>query len=102
MQVHLTPEQEARLVELGARDGRSPEQLVREALNRFLEADARLCRGGDERAGLARSRGRFDARRSRQADRPIAGLMEVRWSPEAADDLERIVVRVRQDSPQAA
>jgi len=28
--------------------------------------------------------------------------MEVRWSPEAADDLERIVVRVRQDSPQAA
>jgi plasmid stabilization system protein ParE len=28
--------------------------------------------------------------------------MEVRWSPEAADDLEQIVVRVRQDSPQAA
>jgi toxin ParE1/3/4 len=28
--------------------------------------------------------------------------MEVRWSPEAADDLERIVVRVRQDNPQAA
>jgi len=40
MQVHLTPEQEARLVELGARDGRSPEQLVREALDRFLDADA--------------------------------------------------------------
>jgi len=28
--------------------------------------------------------------------------MEVRWSPEAADDLERIVIRVRQDNPQAA
>lgn len=28
--------------------------------------------------------------------------MEVRWSPEAADDLEWIVVRVRQDRPQAA
>ena len=28
--------------------------------------------------------------------------MEVRWSPEAADDLERIVSRVRQDNPQAA
>jgi len=40
MQVHLTPEQQARLVELAARDGRSPEQLVREALDRFLDADA--------------------------------------------------------------
>jgi len=28
--------------------------------------------------------------------------MEVRWSSEAADDLERIVIRVRQDNPQAA
>jgi toxin ParE1/3/4 len=28
--------------------------------------------------------------------------MEVRWSPEAADDLERIVVRVRRDRPQTA
>jgi toxin ParE1/3/4 len=28
--------------------------------------------------------------------------MEVRWSPEAADDLERIVLRVLQDDPQAA
>ena len=28
--------------------------------------------------------------------------MEVRWSLEAADDLERIIVRLRQDNPQAA
>ena len=28
--------------------------------------------------------------------------MEVRWSPEAADDLERIVIRIRQDNPQTA
>src|SRR6266446_506252 len=26
--------------------------------------------------------------------------MEVRWSPEAADDLERIVIRVRKDFPE--
>jgi predicted transcriptional regulator len=39
MQVHLTPEQEARLVELAARDGRSPDQLVREALERLFKAD---------------------------------------------------------------
>jgi len=28
--------------------------------------------------------------------------MEVRWSPDAADDLERIVIRVRQENPPAA
>jgi toxin ParE1/3/4 len=28
--------------------------------------------------------------------------MEVRWSPEAADDLERIVRRIHDDNPQAA
>ena len=40
MQLHLTREQEARLVELAARDGRSPEQLLQEALDRFFAADA--------------------------------------------------------------
>jgi len=40
MQVQLTPEQEARLVELAARDGRSPDQLVQQALDRFFAADS--------------------------------------------------------------
>jgi predicted transcriptional regulator len=40
MQVYLKPEQEPRLSELAARDGRSPEQLVEEALDRFFEADS--------------------------------------------------------------
>jgi predicted transcriptional regulator len=40
MQVHLTPEQETRLVELAAREGRSPDQLLQEALDRFFEADS--------------------------------------------------------------
>ena len=40
MQLHLTPEQEARLVELAARDGRSPDQMLQDALDRFFEADA--------------------------------------------------------------
>jgi predicted transcriptional regulator len=40
MRVHLTPEQEARLAELAARDGRSLDQLLHEALDRFFEADA--------------------------------------------------------------
>lgn len=28
--------------------------------------------------------------------------MEIRWSPEAADDLERIVERIRRDDPRTA
>jgi predicted transcriptional regulator len=40
MIVHLTPEQETRLAELAARDGRSAEQLVQDALDQFFEADA--------------------------------------------------------------
>jgi plasmid stabilization system protein ParE len=28
--------------------------------------------------------------------------MEVRWSPEAADDLERIVRHIQRDSPEVA
>lgn len=40
MQMHLTPEQETRLVELAAREGRSPDQLLQEALDRFFEADS--------------------------------------------------------------
>ena len=38
--MHLTPEQEARLAELAARDGRTPDQLLQEALDRFFEADS--------------------------------------------------------------
>ena len=40
MQVQLTPDQETRLVELAARDGRSPDQLLQEALDRFFEAES--------------------------------------------------------------
>jgi predicted transcriptional regulator len=39
MQMRLTPELEARLVEFAARDGRTPDQLVEEALERFFAAD---------------------------------------------------------------
>jgi len=40
MQVQLTPDQETRLVELAARDGRSPDQLLQEALDRFFESES--------------------------------------------------------------
>jgi predicted transcriptional regulator len=43
MEIHLTPEQEARLAELAARDGRNAVELVQEAVSRFLGEEARLA-----------------------------------------------------------
>lgn len=40
MEVHLTPEQEARLAELAVRDGRSVDAIVREAILRYVEDEA--------------------------------------------------------------
>lgn len=40
MEVHLTPEQEARLTELAARHGRSVDEIVHEAILRYAEEDA--------------------------------------------------------------
>ena len=42
MQVQLTPEEEARLVELAAGDGRTAGDLVREAIRRYVEDDAKF------------------------------------------------------------
>jgi predicted transcriptional regulator len=42
MQVHLTPEQQARLAEFAAREGRSVDELVQEAIALYFEDDARF------------------------------------------------------------
>jgi predicted transcriptional regulator len=42
MQVQLTPEEEAQLVELAAGDGRTAGDLVREAIRRYVEDDAKF------------------------------------------------------------
>jgi predicted transcriptional regulator len=42
MQVQLTPEDEARLAELAARDGRTTGDLVRDAVRRYIEDDAKF------------------------------------------------------------
>jgi predicted transcriptional regulator len=43
MDVRLTEEQEVRLVELAARDGRSPGDLAAEAVTRYLDDEARFA-----------------------------------------------------------
>jgi predicted transcriptional regulator len=43
MDIHLTVEQEARLAELAARDGRRPGDLAADAVTRFLDEEARFA-----------------------------------------------------------
>jgi predicted transcriptional regulator len=42
MHVQLTPEEETRLAELAARDGRTTGDLVHEAVKRYIEDDAKF------------------------------------------------------------
>ena len=44
MEIQLSPDQETRLAELAARDGRKTDELVREAVDRFLDDDARFAK----------------------------------------------------------
>jgi len=37
MEVQLTPEEQAQLVQIAQRTGRNPEEVVREAINSFLQ-----------------------------------------------------------------
>lgn len=58
MEIHLPPDQEARLAELAARDGRDTAELVLEAIARFLREEARFAKA--VRLGLdAAERGDF-------------------------------------------
>ena len=42
MEVHVTPELEAKLAHIAARQGRDTEELVQEVLIRYLEQEARF------------------------------------------------------------
>jgi len=43
MKIQLNPDQEARLSELAARNGRKTDDLVREAVDRFLDDETRFA-----------------------------------------------------------
>jgi predicted transcriptional regulator len=42
MEVHLTPEQEAQLVQIATKEGTDPERLVKDVLVRYLDDEARF------------------------------------------------------------
>jgi len=55
MEVHLTPEQEARLHQVATRTGRNPEQVVEDAVDRMLEYDERFIAAVEKGRASARN-----------------------------------------------
>ena len=58
MEVHFTPEQEARLTEIAVKAGTDPERLVKEVLVRYLDDEAQFL-AAVERGIAAAKRGEF-------------------------------------------
>jgi predicted transcriptional regulator len=58
MEVHLTPEQEARLVQIATEVGTNPERLVKVVLIRYLDDEARFLAAVERGIGAA-ERGDF-------------------------------------------
>jgi predicted transcriptional regulator len=54
MEVHLNPEQEARLNQLATRIGKKPAQVLGDAVNRILEYDERFIAAVEEGRSAAR------------------------------------------------
>jgi predicted transcriptional regulator len=58
MEVHLTPEQEAQLAQIAAKEGWQPERLVKDVLVRYLDDEARFL-AAVEKGIAAAERGEF-------------------------------------------
>ncbi len=104
MEVSLSPELEARLASLAARQGRDVGALAKEAIERLVDYDdwflAEVAKGR-----AAAKRGDFIEHEERpQADRqPLRRLMRVRWTEPAVRDLTAICDYIEQhDSPPVA
>jgi len=54
MEVHFTPEQQARLQEVAIRTGKNPERVIEEAVDRMLEYDERFLAAVEEGRAAAR------------------------------------------------
>jgi predicted transcriptional regulator len=58
MEVHFTPEQEARLAQMATKAGTDPERLVKDVLVRYLNDEARFL-AAVEKGVAAAERGEF-------------------------------------------
>lgn len=55
MEVHLSPDKEARLQQVATRTGKNAAQIVEEAVDRMLEYDTRFIQAVEEGRASARS-----------------------------------------------
>ena len=60
MEVHFSPEKEARLQEFASRAGKDPVQMVEEAVDRMLEYDSRFLEAVEQGRASARRGGLLD------------------------------------------
>ena len=58
MEVHFTPEQEARLTQIASQAGTNPERLVKDVLVRYLDGETRFL-AAVEKGIAAAARGEF-------------------------------------------
>ena len=88
--MQLTSDQQAKLTRMATEQGRAAETLVQEAVERFLNYDEWFSREVDKRLAAA-DRANLSNTTNPQDDRqPVSGLMLVRWTQPAADDLLHI------------
>ena len=99
MEVHFSPEQEARLAQLARHDGVDAKQLVRNATMSLLENEERF-RAAVREGIAAAERGEFIDHNEVWAN--IESIlrsqgMYIRWTAEAAQDLYRLTRYISKD-----
>lgn len=80
MEVHLSPDKEARIQQSASRTGRNAEQVVEEAVDRMLESDERFVAAVEE--------GRTAARRGDLLEHREVGNVSSRYSAHDASRLD--------------
>jgi predicted transcriptional regulator len=107
MEIELSPEIQAKLERIASQQGRDTKSLVKEAVERLVDYDECFLRQVE--IGLAQvDRGELleqeevAVRMKKQSPGKSVSLMQVRWSPAAADDLENIANYLFEKTPENA
>jgi toxin ParE1/3/4 len=103
MEVHFAPDTEAQLKQFAASKGKAASQVVEETVARMLERQAQFIEGVNRGIAAAEPRRPCRPRRSGKAHRPaLSPVTRIRWTSQAADQLEAIVNHICKDNPSAA
>ena len=108
MEIELSPELQAKLDRIASQQGRDSKSLVHEAVERLIGYDEWFVRQVEkgleqtdrgellEHEDVAARIGKFDLPRT------ASGLMRVRWTPAATDDLQNIANYLFEKTPEHA